>query len=333
MARRMLEEVPCAICGGNDADALWAIDSFGYGESVLRRCKCCGLLYYSPRLNERALEEVYSGTSDSYNYADFLAERAYATKRANRCIELIQRFSGTSTPGRLLDVGCGFGFYLQVARRHGWDAVGVEPAKPVAEFASEQLGLQVIASDFEHAELEPPFDVIMFHHVLEHLRHPKQALCKANHLLRYGGLLLLSVPNAASLPARLAGQEWVWFGELHLYHFTPITICRLLELCGFKPIHTETHHGHMLSDASRVAANALRKVGLKSGAMHVRGKRELSEATAALKWAFRFASLMVWMPLLPFIWLCYRLGFGPDLWVLSRKQFSVGCEALSDLGD
>lgn len=333
MACEMLEEVPCIICGNTDAETLWAMDSFGYGESVLRRCKCCGLLYYSPRLNEPALKEVYSGVSDSYNYADSLAEQAYATKRAKRCIKLIRRFSSASAPGRLLDVGCGFGFYLQVACGHGWEVVGVEIAKPVAEFAREQFGLQVIASDFEHAELKPPFDVVMFHHVLEHLRDPRRALRKANHLLRDGGLLLLSVPNAASLPARLAGQEWVWFGELHLYHFTPITIYRLLELCGFKPIHTETHHGHMLWDASRVAANALRKLGLKSGAMHVRGKRELSKSTAMLKWTFKFASLMVWMPLLPSVWLCYRLGFGPDLWVLSRKQFSVECEAPNDLGD
>ncbi len=326
MTDEALEVVPCAICESDDAETLWAMDSFGYGESVLRRCKRCGLLYYSPRLTEPVLKGIYSGTSDAYDYAHYLAERHRAMRRAGRCLKLIRRFGGTSTAGRLLDVGCGHGFYLQVARQHGWEAVGVEPAEPVAEFARRQFGLQVVTGDFEHAELEPPFDVIMFHHVLEHLRHPKQALRKANQLLRDGGLLLLSVPNAASLSARLAGREWVWFGELHLYHFTPTTMSRLLEMCGFKPIHTETHHGRMLWDSSRVAANALSKLGLRSGASRLRGKTELSKPAAALKWAFRFASLMVWMPLLPFVWLCYRLGFGPDLWVVARKQFSVECE-------
>ncbi|MCS7252482.1 MAG: class I SAM-dependent methyltransferase [Armatimonadota bacterium] len=326
MTGGMLEEVPCAVCGNDDADRLWEMDTFGYGASVLRRCRRCGLLYYSPRLSELALERVYSGTSEAYDYTQDLCELNYTARRARRCIKLIRKFSDVSTTIRLLDVGCGFSFFLLVAKQHGWEAVGVEPAKPVANFAREQFGLQIIASDFENAELEEAsFDVVMFHHVLEHLRHPKWALCKANHLLRSGGLLVLSLPNAASLPARLAGREWICFGELHLHHFTPMTLSHLLKLCGFKPIHIETHHGRILWDSARVAANALSKLGLKSGASKMRGRRELSRRAMAIKCAFRFASLMVWMPLLPFVWLCYRLGFGPDLWICARKESSVDC--------
>lgn len=219
----------------------------------------------------------------------------------------------------MLDVGCGYGFYLQVAKAHGFEAIGIEPAEPVAKFASERFGLDVIASDFESAQLDDgSFDVLMMHHVLEHLRNPKMALRKAKKLLKDNGLLIISVPNAASMPAKLAGREWVYFGELHLYHFTPMTIQRLLGFCGFKVVHMETHHGYILWDAPRIAANALRKLGMRHGGMQFRGKGVRSTSKRALRWAFRFFAIFVWMPIAPFVWLLYCLGFGPDLWVCAR---------------
>jgi len=138
--------------------------------------------------------------------------------------------------GRILDVGCGLGFALALYRGRGWTPFGVEPSPVAARYAREVLGLPVHQGEFLDARFPSAFvDVVLFQHSLEHVPHPSVELREAHRVLKGSGLLVVMVPNAASLDARLFGRWWfAWDLPRHLYHFTPRTASALLAKAGFR---------------------------------------------------------------------------------------------------
>jgi len=138
--------------------------------------------------------------------------------------------------GRILDVGCGPGKVMRVLRDRGWDVYGVDFSALAIEHARARLGLNVTCGDLLQAHYkEAFFDVVMFNHSLEHLHNPLETLRETCRILKPGGLLLVTLPNARSFEAWLFGRWWVhWDVPRHLYHFTPETLSRLIEKAGFR---------------------------------------------------------------------------------------------------
>jgi SAM-dependent methyltransferase len=99
-------------------------------------------------------------------------------------------------PGRLLDVGCGAGHLLALARDAGWDVAGVDPSAEGCALARAQYGLEVTASFLEAADMPDAFfDVITLVNVLDQAPDPALLLAAARRTLRPGGLLVVRVPN------------------------------------------------------------------------------------------------------------------------------------------
>jgi predicted TPR repeat methyltransferase len=143
--------------------------------------------------------------------------------------------------GRLLDVGCHTGIFLDVARKAGWETFGVEPSRWSADRARAR-GLRV--ADGTLAEVELPgesFDVITMWDVIEHLADPAEELRRAHRLLRPNGLLAVSTMNVASWFPRLLGRRWPWYMQMHLYYFTPATLRQMLDRTGFEMVETVPH--------------------------------------------------------------------------------------------
>jgi len=136
------------------------------------------------------------------------------------------------TPGRVLDVGCGRGRFLQAMARSGWVVQGVEP-DPVAA-ASPPAGVPIHKGDLR--SLDPGtgrFDMICLWHVLEHLTDPVEELRHAGQLLQPGGVLFLAVPNLDSIQARIGGEHWFHLDlPRHALHFTPDSLERTLAAAG-----------------------------------------------------------------------------------------------------
>jgi SAM-dependent methyltransferase len=147
--------------------------------------------------------------------------------------------------GRLLDVGCGPGGNLKVFQDQGWDVYGVEFSQAAAAQARARVGDRIHEGELETAPYEDEtFDVIFLSHSLEHFLSPSRALMRIHRLLAPQGRLVIAVPNADSLEARLFGAAWVpWDPPRHLYHFTPATLRRLLEKCAFRAIRLRTGVG------------------------------------------------------------------------------------------
>ncbi|MCZ6677112.1 MAG: class I SAM-dependent methyltransferase, partial [Candidatus Poribacteria bacterium] len=141
--------------------------------------------------------------------------------------------------GRILDVGCGIGTFLHLAREHGWKTYGVDPSESGTAFACNQYGLDVFCGDLFEANFpDQHFDVITLYHVLEHISQPNPFLHELHRLLKpKTGLLVIEVPNGGSIHSRLQKENWPYVHPRdHLYYFSHRTLPRLLRKHGFNKI-------------------------------------------------------------------------------------------------
>ncbi|MBI1819806.1 MAG: class I SAM-dependent methyltransferase [Nitrospirae bacterium] len=136
--------------------------------------------------------------------------------------------------GRVLDIGCGNGSILKGLQKDGWKVYGVEMNSRAAQYAKESLNLDGIPENlFEAKYPDSFFDVILFNHSLEHMYSPREILKESARILKADGLLVISLPNAGSLEARLFKSYWFpWELPRHLYHFSPETLERVLKMNG-----------------------------------------------------------------------------------------------------
>jgi SAM-dependent methyltransferase len=134
----------------------------------------------------------------------------------------------------LVDVGAGRGRFVAAATRAGYRASGIEPSDRGVQ-AARGLGVEVIQASIEDAEIAPcSRDAVTLWHVLEHLDEPGLALQRIAGWLRPGGILLVGVPNLASIQARVGGARWYHLDvPRHRIHFTPAGLTALLEQSGF----------------------------------------------------------------------------------------------------
>ena len=138
--------------------------------------------------------------------------------------------------GRILDVGCGDGFFLRSVKNIGWEVHGIEMSEEAVHRAKSMGVEQVTRGTFDdNSYLDHYFDVIRFWSVLEHIHDPVATLAKVNRLLKPGGLLVIQVPNYRSAAARWTGPLWsAWDVPRHLYHFSYKSLNSLLEKSGFE---------------------------------------------------------------------------------------------------
>jgi SAM-dependent methyltransferase len=144
-------------------------------------------------------------------------------------------------PARLLDAGAGRGRFVAGARAAGYEASGIEPSQRGASAAAAS-GVPVERATIAAATVAAEsLDAVTLWHVLEHIDDPSAALARIATWLAPDGVLLVGVPNLASLQARAGGERWYHLDvPRHRVHFTPAGLDALLRAQGFTPLRT--HH-------------------------------------------------------------------------------------------
>ena len=144
--------------------------------------------------------------------------------------------------GRILDIGCGTGRFLDVAQTAGWGAEGFEiERRCVAE--GRARGLTIHDHLFRAADFDASaFDVISSWDVLEHVADPAGLVREMSAALRPGGVVLISVPNVDSLAVRVLHEANTQFcGYSHVNYFGVLTLGMLLERAGLRIQHLESY--------------------------------------------------------------------------------------------
>jgi SAM-dependent methyltransferase len=149
-------------------------------------------------------------------------------------MRLVASVAGDAREGRrLLDIGCGDGAFLLAAMEDGWSVAGTEMNPASARAA----GVTPVHESVEEARAQAPFDCITLWHSLEHMRDPHATLKSLACMLAPDGLLVVAVPDAEGLQARLFGSSWFHLDvPRHLYHFGARALTGLLDNAGFAPL-------------------------------------------------------------------------------------------------
>jgi 2-polyprenyl-3-methyl-5-hydroxy-6-metoxy-1,4-benzoquinol methylase len=200
-------------------------------------CKNCGFIYANPRPDWETLKELYQ----TYHSRNSKGMKSWA-ELMDRIFKETACFISNQFPysGKLLDIGCGYGHFIDIMESYGWDAYGLEPSSAVS-CARTKL-LKVAHGTLDDVRYNPnSFDVITMFYVLEHLIDPVGVLLKVNNILKPGGILILRAPHSTPivrLLSILGIENNLYDLPFHLSDFSPETIRRILEKTGFKAIRT-----------------------------------------------------------------------------------------------
>lgn len=205
-----------------------------HGDIV--QCKECGMVYSNPQPDPKELLNIYKEVEDPL-YLEETRAREYTFKRS---LDQLHRF--IKPPGKLLDVGCYTGAFMQVAEAGGWDVSGVELSTWAVEIARKtQTGL-IYEGPLDQLEVRPgSFDVITMWDVIEHIPKPTVLLNDAANLLKSGGVLAFSTHMVDSWAVRLFGKHYPFFMDMHLVHFSRSTVKQILEKQGYELLRLYKH--------------------------------------------------------------------------------------------
>ena len=189
------------------------------------RCSKCGLVFTSPIPRGEAL--VRASSDDPMVFRDpqelFKRQESYFAFMLNELAEL-------SHHGKLLDIGCGFGQMLRLARDRGFNVRGVEIQESSADYA-RRSGIDVFCGTVEQRKFDDgTFDVVTMWEVLEHVESPSATLREVSRIMKEDGILSIVVPNVASKNAK---RDPYWWKPYHFYHFSNETLSKYLRASGF----------------------------------------------------------------------------------------------------
>jgi len=204
------------------------------GTGTYVRCTSCGLIYLNPRLDAAERREHYEEIYSQDEIDRYLENQSTIATRYY--LYLVERYG---VKGKLLDMGCGTGFLLKVARRRGWGGVGVEYSENAVRYGRKHYHLDICHGAVMEARFERArFDAVTMINVIEHLPDPLSELQEVRRILKPQGVVLIRTPNFechANLRSMRQGkQPTAGVTVEHLYYFTRETIQKMLKKVGFE---------------------------------------------------------------------------------------------------
>ena len=245
------EYIHCNLCGSNKTSILYRLPvrTYQIGEFSrdiwdIVRCNQCGLIYQNPRPKGDILESFYQFKNPGQR--DFVNDWFLDNEDMNQDYwqRILRTIHHHKPNGKMLDVGCGAGSFLELAQKIGYEVYGQEISPLFVEHCRKQKGLTIYDGELESLQLPPAsFDIVTSFDVIEHHPYPKNLLREMRRLLKPGGLLIVGTHNIGNFFARLYRNRWRHLHPIgHLTYFTRNTLGKMLEDSGFNIIRCEGAH-------------------------------------------------------------------------------------------
>jgi SAM-dependent methyltransferase len=222
---------PCIVCARDEGTPLY--------PGILR-CRACGYVFADMRLTDEELfklydEEFFTGAE----FSDYAADAKFFRKNFALRLRELKKFLDPARHRRLLEIGCAYGFFLDVARKEFARVEGIDITDAGVRYAREELHLDVVQADFlAHDYDAQKFDVVCLWDTIEHLREPQRYIEKIAAHTEPGALVALTTGDIESLNARLRKDRWrLIHPPTHLHYFSPTSIARLLDAHGFDVVY------------------------------------------------------------------------------------------------
>lgn len=199
----------CPVCASVEATLLYRITDFR-----VYTCRACDVVYLWPQIDDDDVRDLFeklytagqSTLPELGDYYQFTYEDTPDNPLVHTYEAWLDALERVRAPGRLLDIGCGTGLFLAVARRRGWEPYGVDDCDVATRHARDHFGLDVWDGQFtDVAARGLRFDAITMWDIIEHSRAPISLLDAARTVLSPDGVIGVSTPNQHSILDVVAG--------------------------------------------------------------------------------------------------------------------------------
>lgn len=217
---------------------------FDKAEHHFVRCGECGLERIDPQPSDDTLAKIYGAHYyDAWGLHD--NEQTVANLKRGTFKFVLGKLPPPEPGTKLLDCGAATGFLLEVAQGLGYEPYGLELSEFGANAISAKFGQdRVFCGELGNAKFPDAgagdFGVVTMCDYIEHVRDPRQTLELARKLLKPGGILAITTPDAGSPSRRVLGTGWTHYKVEHLFYFNQKNLGRLLADVGFSSVEYHT---------------------------------------------------------------------------------------------
>jgi SAM-dependent methyltransferase len=221
----------CVICDG--------VSTKPYCDGIIQ-CRECGHVYYGNRPDEAQIRRLYG---ERYfcgdEYSSYVADKRTVQKNFRLRLGVLGRFLDPARHKRLLEIGCAYGFFLDLVRDRFDTAQGIDISEEGVRYAREELRLDAVCADFLKYDFgDRGFDIVCMWDTIEHLVSPQAYIQKIGAHMESGGLLALTTGDIGSLSARIQKGRWrLIHPPTHVHYFSQKTLTKLLDKNGFDVLY------------------------------------------------------------------------------------------------
>lgn len=248
----------CPVCGQKKFSEKFRCEDYFVSHEQFAVC-CCDACQFT------FTQDIPSGESIAryYEAPDYVSHsdtkkgwinslyHAVRKRMIRRKVKLVEK---NRPVGRLLDIGCGTGYFAGTMKERGMEVIGIEPSSAASEIARTKFGLDVRPAEALFDMPEKHVETITLWHVLEHLTDLNKSMDRFREILEDNGTLIIAVPNVNSYDARKYRQYWAAYDvPRHVWHFSPDTLALTAKKHGFKitdikPMPFDAFYISMLSE-------------------------------------------------------------------------------------
>lgn len=240
----MSENLYCEFCKGYSIAAKYNFDS-----SSIFKCNDCGLMFLHPIPSILELKKIYNGKYFEnetllspemkylYGYYDYISERLNKQYGYQGIIKSVRELLPTKAhKPRWLDIGCGYGYLMDIVFDNGFEVTGVEFNPYAAKYIKSKYVYPVIEGTIKSIPKDKKFEVISMMDVIEHLRNPFEDLNMIRDLLVENGLIVITTMDSESLTSRILGKKLEDFRRTreHIFFFSRRSMRAVLKQHGYE---------------------------------------------------------------------------------------------------
>ena len=236
----------CYLCG---SQTTFFLKKNGYS---IYRCQACGLAQtdlqknYKTFLSDHYSKGYFTGKQECGAYINYKDDKPMIVRNMKKFLREIKKHKPI---GKLLDVGCALGFFVELAQQNGYEAYGFDPSRYAVDESRKLVGKDRIQlGTISSLSYKPKsFDIITLFDVFEHLGDPIADIRKLKTLLKENGILVIATGDTESLMARILKRRWTFYiPPQHLFFFNKKLLNQILVRENFIPIEW-FHIGKWLS--------------------------------------------------------------------------------------
>lgn len=238
-----LVSVNCCVCGHDEAEKIGAGEDFEYhtSDDIFSAVKCnsCGLVYLNPRPDISEFATIYPSNYHAFDFSEEDFGIVYKIRSRLEAKRLLSWCNNLPDDARILDVGCGDGFHLNLLEKYGeksWQLEGVDIDKRAARMAKKR-GLNVHHGNIDEIDLPPDyFDLAFTVQTIEHTENPHRFLTAIKKVLKKGGKLVIVTDNTDSFDFKIfKNSHWGGYHfPRHWNLFNKHNLAKLGEKSGFR---------------------------------------------------------------------------------------------------